>query len=214
MGFLDRKNRVVDIVLTGRGRELFSVGELDFAYYAFFDDGLDYDPWSTGSLSDEERDELIHSSPMLEAPAVQDRRNSIIPLEPTSFVFKAAPDYGALPRMISPNPTGSHIDLRCDQFSSGSTFTRTGTSHAVVQMELSAEAAGADGFSVHFYVSSSSGLNELRTRTDLSGRRALDPFVAVSLDDEVPQDRPVVAKPDSRRVKSDSIIVKGAGRRR
>jgi hypothetical protein len=207
VGFLDRKNRVVDIVLTGRGRELFAVGRLDFAHYAFFDDGLDYDPWSTGSLTDEERDDLIHSSPMLEAPVVQDRRSSIIPLEPTSFVFKAAPDYGAVPRMINPSPTGSHLDLRCDQFSSGSTFIRTGTSHAVVQMQLSAETAGAEGFSVHFYVSSSSGLNELMTRTDLRGRRALDPFIAISIDDETPPDRPDVKRPDSRRVT-------GGGKRR
>jgi len=189
----------VDIVLTGRGRELFARGELDFAYYAFFDDGIDYDPWSTGSLTDEEREELIYSTPMLEAPFVPDRRSSIIPLEPTSFVFKAAPDYGTVPRLLQPNPTGSQAVLRCDQFSSGSSFIRTGTSLAVVPMELSAEAAGADGFSVHFFVSGTNGLSELRTRNDLRGRRALDPFVAVSIDDEVPQDQPTLDKPDSMR---------------
>lgn len=199
MGFLDRQSRVIDIVLTGRGRELFAVGELNFAYYSLFDDGIDYDPWSTGSLTDEERDDLIHSSPMFEAPAVPDRRTSIIPLEPTSFVFKAAPDYGAVPRLLQPNPTGSLAVLRCDQFSSGSTFTRTGTNLAVVPVELSAEAAGSEGFSVHFYVSGTQGLNELRTRTDLKGRRALDPFVAVAIDDETLQDRPESDKPDSSR---------------
>ena len=115
------------MVLTGRGRELLAAGELDFTYYAFFDDGVDYDPWSTGSLTDEERDEVIHSSPMLEAPAVQDRRSTIVPLEPTSFVFHAAPDYLVLPRLLDPNPTGSLASLRCDQVSSGSWFTRTGT---------------------------------------------------------------------------------------
>ncbi len=199
MGFLDRKSRVIDVVLTGRGRELFALGELDFAYYAFFDDGIDYDPWSTGSLTDEEREELIHSSPMFEAPFVPDRRTTVIPLEPTSFVFKAAPDYGSVPRLIQPNPTGSSAVLRCDQFSSGSSFIRTGTSLAVVPLEVSSEVAGADGFSVHFYVSGSNGLSELRTKTDLRGRRTLDPFVSLSIDDEVPPDRPDPSKPDSRR---------------
>ncbi len=199
MGFLDRKSRVVDVVLTGRGRELFALGELDFAYYALFDDGIDYDPWSSGSLTDEERDELIHSSPMFEAPLVPDRRTTTIPLEPTSFLFKAAPDYGAVPRMLQPHPTGSSVVLRCDQFSSGSTFIRTGTSLAVVPVELSAEAAGAEGFSIHFFVSGTNGLAELRTRTDLKGRRALDPFVAVTVDDEIVPDRPDVQKLDSTR---------------
>ena len=199
MGFLDRKSRVIDVVLTGRGRELFALGELDFAYYAFFDDGIDYDPWSTGSLTAEEREELIHSTPMLEAPLVPDRRTTVIPLEPTSFLFKAAPDYGAVPRLLQPNPTGSQAVLRCDQVSSGSSFMRTGTSLAVVPLEVSAETAGSEGFSVHFYTSGSNGLSELRTRTDLRGRRVLDPFVALSIDDEVPPDRPDPSEPDSTR---------------
>lgn len=199
MAFLDRKSRVVDITLTGRGRELFALGELDFAYYAFFDDGIDYDPWASGSLTDDERDEIIHESPMLESPLVPDRRTSIIPLEPTSFVFKAMPDYGAVPRMLEPNPTGSSAILRCDQFSSGSSFIRTGTSLAMVPLQLSSEADGQGGFSVHFHVSGTNGLSELRTRTDLRGRRALDPFVAVSIDDEEPPDRPDPEKPDSIR---------------
>jgi hypothetical protein len=200
VGFLDRQSRVLDVVLTGRGRELLAAGELDFAYYSFFDDGLDYDPWSTGSLTDEERDELIQSSPMLEAPVVQDRRTSVIPLEPTSFVFKAAPDYLVLPRMLDPNPTGSLASLRCDQVSSGSWFTRTGTSLASVPLRLTGEHDGTGGFSVHVYSSGSNGLTEVRPKLDLKGRRAFDPFVAVSVDEEVPQqDLPKISRPDSVR---------------
>lgn len=190
MGFLDRKSRVIDVVLTGRGRELLAQGELDFSYYAFFDDGLDYDPWTpSGSVSnDDQRDELISSQPMLEAPVVQDRRSSIIPLEPTSFLFKAAPDYGALPRLLSPFPTGSNVVLRCDQVSSGSFFIRTGTSVAAIDLELSAEAGTADGFSIHVYSSGSNGLSEVRQKFDLKGRRALDPFIAFTTDSEVASD--------------------------
>lgn len=198
MAFLDRKSRVVDIVLTGRGRELFARGELDFAHYAFFDDGLDYDPWSTGSLSDEERDVLIHSSPMFEAAVIPDRRSDVIPLEPTSFLFRADPNYGTVPRLLQPSPTGSQVSLRCDQFSSGSAFIRTGTSLAVVPLEVSAEAS-PEGFSVHVFTSGSNGLAELHTRMDLRGRVTLDPFLAISVDDQAPQDRPSVKDPSSER---------------
>lgn len=190
----------MDVVLTGRGRELLALGELDFAYYAFFDDGIDYDPWSTGSLTDAERDEAIHSTPMFEAPLVPVRRSAVVPFEPSSFVFKAAPDYGSVPRVVQPNPTGSAAVLRCDQVSSGSSFIRTGTSLAVVPLELSAEVVASEGFSIHFYSSGSNGLSELHPRVDLSGRRVLDPFVAISLDAEVPQDMPDPSIPGSTRI--------------
>jgi hypothetical protein len=199
MGFLDRKSRVVDIVLTGRGRELFALGKLEFTHYAFFDDGIDYDPWYSGTLSNDEREESIYSSPTLEAPFVPDRRSTQIPLEPTSFLFKAAPDYGTIPRMVNPNPTGSTGVLRCDQFSSGSSFIRTGTSLVAIPLELSAETAGAEGFSIHFHVSGSDGLTEVKARTDLDGRRVLDPFVAVAVDEEQIFDVPIPGRPDSTR---------------
>lgn len=55
-GFLDKRDRVVDMVLTDYGKELFSVGRLDFVYYAFSDDEVDYDPYifNSGSLSSTE----------------------------------------------------------------------------------------------------------------------------------------------------------------
>lgn len=200
MGFLDRQSRVLDVVLTGRGRELLAAGELDFSYYAFFDDGVDYDPWSTGSLTDEERDDLIHSSPMLEAPVVPDKRSSVIPLEPTSFVFHAAPDYLVLPRLLDPNPTGSLASLRCDQVSSGSWFIRTGTGLAKIPLSLTGEHDGTEGFTVHVYSSGSQGLTEVSPRFDLKGRQSLDPFIAFTTDEQVPsQDLPSFNKPDSVR---------------
>jgi len=55
-GFLDKKSRVVDMVLTDYGKELYSKGTLRFKYYAFSDDEVDYDPWisESGSLSNVE----------------------------------------------------------------------------------------------------------------------------------------------------------------
>lgn len=47
MAFLDQKERVLDIVLTDKGRELLSKNQLNFIYYAFSDEGINY----SGSLS-------------------------------------------------------------------------------------------------------------------------------------------------------------------
>lgn len=46
MGLLDKKERVLDIVLTDRGRQLLSQNKLEFVFYAFSDQGVDY----SGSL--------------------------------------------------------------------------------------------------------------------------------------------------------------------
>jgi len=46
MGLLDKKERVLDIVLTQRGRELLSKNQLIVKHYAFSDEGVNY----SGSL--------------------------------------------------------------------------------------------------------------------------------------------------------------------
>ncbi len=43
-GFLDSKERVIDMVLTETGRRLLMKGELRFVYWIPFDDEVDYDP--------------------------------------------------------------------------------------------------------------------------------------------------------------------------
>jgi hypothetical protein len=57
MGFLDKKERILDIVLTDRGRELMSKNQLKVAYYAFSDDGVNY----SGSLV-AAQPELLHGA--------------------------------------------------------------------------------------------------------------------------------------------------------
>ena len=47
MGLLDQKERVLDFRLTDKGRERLSKNQLNFSYYAFSDDGIDY----SGSIS-------------------------------------------------------------------------------------------------------------------------------------------------------------------
>ena len=57
MAFLDKKERILDITLTDRGRQLLSRGLLDFTYYAFSDEGVDYSgslAYPSGSTFDKE----------------------------------------------------------------------------------------------------------------------------------------------------------------
>jgi len=57
-GFLDKKERVFDIVLTDLGRKLLSENQLEFVHYAFSDSGVDYSgsidmvSKTTGTLDD------------------------------------------------------------------------------------------------------------------------------------------------------------------
>lgn len=48
MGILNRKERIIDFQLTDKGRELLSKNSLNFTYYIFSDDFVDY----SGSLNE------------------------------------------------------------------------------------------------------------------------------------------------------------------
>ena len=53
MSFLDRKEEVVDLIHTRRGRELLAHCSLNPTYYGFYDDEIVYDPdyaFSTSSI--------------------------------------------------------------------------------------------------------------------------------------------------------------------
>lgn len=53
-GFLDKQERIVDLVLTSEGKRLLSTGELNFTYWKAFDDEVDYSPilMNSGSLNE------------------------------------------------------------------------------------------------------------------------------------------------------------------
>lgn len=52
-GFLDKQSRIIDMVLTGYGKEQLSKGQLEFVYWSAFDDEVDYSPYisDSGSLT-------------------------------------------------------------------------------------------------------------------------------------------------------------------
>lgn len=208
MGYLDKQSRVIDVVLTERGRRLYALGELNFAYFGLFDDGLDYDPYSTGSLTEEERQEQIEATPMMEAPIVRETRGTVAPGEPRSHLFTAGAQYKQIPQMIS--PTTASLSLMVDQRRLDSTYYRTGTSFATLEFSIIGNTeAGNPGYIVRVFSSGSNGLTPLDLRKDLKGRRAYDPFIAISIDDETPIDAPSVSKPNSSRVANMVLRTKG-----
>lgn len=68
MAFLDQKERILDIVLTHKGRELLSKNQLNFIYYAFSDEGIDYSGSLSASLrASSSMDNYIHRDLSFEA---------------------------------------------------------------------------------------------------------------------------------------------------
>jgi chorismate mutase len=73
MAFLDKKERVLDIVLTQEGRKLLAQNDLDFAYYAFSDDGIDYSgSMTTTQESGESFDQYMVKENLFEAVSKND----------------------------------------------------------------------------------------------------------------------------------------------
>lgn len=189
------------MVLTERGRKLYSVGALDFAYFALFDDGIDYDPIpASGTYSDDEREHQIELAPVLEAPSVPDVRGTVAPLEPIHHVFTAAPGYVQIPQMSAPLD-GSTVTLMADQRTEDGQYRRTGTSLAQIDMDVIGDTERSNpGFIVRVLSSGSDGHQQLEFRRDLLGRRSYDPFIAATIDLEDQAERPSIATPDSSRI--------------
>lgn len=206
MGYLDKQSRVIDVVLTERGRKLFAVGRLDFAFFGLFDDCLDYDPAApSGSFSDEDRETQIEATPIMEAPFVRDVRGATAPLEPLDHIFTAAPGYVELPQMLSPTDGDSAVLMADQRVDSNGVYRRTGTGYVAIDPRVTGDVErGNPGFVVRVFSSGSNGLQPLEFRRDLNTRRAADPFVAVAVDDELLHDQPRVTGPDSMRVANRS----------
>lgn len=102
MGFLDQKERVLDVVLTDLGRDLLSRNQLNFKYYAFSDEGIDYSgSLSSSTMLSSTLDNYIHKQMAFEA----DQR---IDQDLRSFLYTIPPDRQVLPEFkISANLTSS-----------------------------------------------------------------------------------------------------------
>jgi hypothetical protein len=99
MGLLDKKERILDVSLTDRGRQLLSQNLLDFEFYAFSDEGVDYAAALTASLLESgSADFAIRNS--LSFEAVQ-RKNSNEPTDLASFLYTVPSRQQTLPVFVT-----------------------------------------------------------------------------------------------------------------
>jgi hypothetical protein len=106
MGFLDQKNRVLDVVLTDYGRELLAQNKLNFQYYAFSDEGIDYSGSLSRSLAASATlDNYIHRDVSFEA----DQRQTINDLR--SFLYTIPQERRVLPEFKINADLTSSVEL-------------------------------------------------------------------------------------------------------
>lgn len=127
-GFLDPKERVLDMVLTERGKQLLMNGELRFVYWVPFDDEVDYNPTVTTAslLTDSghqnqtvaQRVQELTETPLVMEAKMGYRGLNLVAEDLTNVhrpMFTAAPGVGLttpLPQAVV--DTGS-VTIRMDQ---------------------------------------------------------------------------------------------------
>jgi hypothetical protein len=143
-GFLDKNTRVVDMILTMEGKRLLSTGQLQYVYFALFDDEVDYDPYisKSGSMSAEAlsgtKADLIEIQPVREAVSGyrmgmnmsgSDFTNVHRPL----FTMKQGAQY--LPRMTASDSPHGPVDLEIKQQKHQVLYTKTDQYGNIVQQQ-------------------------------------------------------------------------------
>jgi len=94
MGLLDKKERILDIILTDKGKERLSKGQLDFSYYAFSDEGIDYSgSFTEASASSVSLDDYIFRGL---APEVSQKKDDDL----SSFLYTVPSRSKVLPEFV------------------------------------------------------------------------------------------------------------------
>jgi hypothetical protein len=110
MGFLDAKERVLDVVLTDKGRELLSQNLLDFEFYAFSDDGVDYAGALTASLQvSGSVDDYIRRTLIIEAGQFKDSKEQ---RDMNTFLYTIPSRRRTLPQLVTNFDDTPDITLR------------------------------------------------------------------------------------------------------
>ena len=106
MGFLDQKIRVLDVVLTDYGRELLARNQLNFVFYAFSDEGVDYSgSLSSSAIVSSSIDNYVHRDVAFEA----DQRQTVEDLR--YFLYTIPPERQVLPEFKVSIDLTSSVDL-------------------------------------------------------------------------------------------------------
>lgn len=123
-GFLDPKERVIDMVLTETGKQLLMKGELRFVFWVPFDDEVDYNPPITSvdfgheqQTLDQRKQELIETPLVMEAKmgyrglnlAAEDLTNVHRPM------FTAVPGVGLTTPLPQASVDKASIDITIEQ---------------------------------------------------------------------------------------------------
>lgn len=111
MALLNKKERIFDIVLTDRGRDLLSKNQLELHYYAFGDDDIDY----SGSLAyatqqSKSLDDFVHRNFSLEVDQYKNR-------DLQSFLYTVPSNTKVLPEFRSTLDTQEDIEVERHYFS-------------------------------------------------------------------------------------------------
>jgi hypothetical protein len=203
-GFLDKNNRVVDLILTGLGKSQLSLGKLNFMYWAPFDDEIDYTPYISqsgtmdsatlsSSISDQIENSLITEAVTGYRPLDhrgQDLTNVRKP------IFTMPHGQTRLPTMVLVSSSGSDLSLTVDQSKlfdllikrdlMGNVSQQLGPfDRGYVRSDSSAESITlshdgfppdhrSDGFLIKVLTSGSDGFSDSSSNRDLSNQISFD----------------------------------------
>lgn len=200
-GFLDKKTRILDVVLTNYGKGLLTKGDLNFCYWVAFDDEIDYSPFiaESGSLTSAELSSSILTSientPIREAvagyPAFNANGSDFTNVR--SPLFTRSQGQNFLPRARFPESASREVNSKqrmVQRVFPGELQGKIGSMPAkdlfverfdptTVELELSYEKDSfpndfqPEGFHVTFFKSGSSGFSEVSPKRDMDNNLSL-----------------------------------------
>jgi hypothetical protein len=101
MALLNQKERVLDIVLTDKGRELMARNQLNFSYFTFSDEGIDY----SGSLNyiniSSSIDDIVHRNMSFEADQRTNSLESLANNDLQNFLYTIPAGSKVLPTIVT-----------------------------------------------------------------------------------------------------------------
>lgn len=184
-GFLDKNSRVVDFILTAQGKKKLSQGKLNFKFYTFFDDGIDYDSYveNSSSLSNvaltesklSNIDETLVFEPVYGLLDERSNNRTEDNLNLKSQLFTKPLNLNIIPEFSINNTTGS-FDIGVEQSNvKGSSdedvgFVTSNSTNLNIEFKISDffEEFKQKGVLIKLFHSSSSGLRQVLAKRDFN----------------------------------------------
>jgi hypothetical protein len=107
MALLDPKERVLDVILTDYGRELLAQNRLNFTYYAFSDEGIDY----SGSIATKNFTGSIDQMVFRNFSFEENQKSTKQNLDLKNFLYTVPTKTSKIPEFVISPTTGSTITL-------------------------------------------------------------------------------------------------------